>query len=210
MRRPGISLLAAIAALAVPATPRSVDAQETRQDTDTVAALVQRGAEVYSRQCQRCHIPRSPGERNDREWIIIMQHMQARANITRQQAREALAFLMASNRSARRTAGSAGEPVSLSEADITEDLIRQGRQVYNLRGGCAACHGADLGGGPIAPDLSDASWKNGDGSLASILRVIRNGVEGTAMAAYPGGITEEEATSVAAYVWAVASGRTSP
>lgn len=207
MRPRAIFVLAAFAGLG---TGGSLDAQQTQQEVDTLSALVQRGAEVYSRQCQRCHVPRSPGERGDREWIMIMQHMQARANLTRDRARAALAFLLASNRSARRSPGAAATAVSLSETDVTEALIRQGRQIYGSRGGCAACHGADLGGGPIAPSLSDASWRNGDGSLASILDVIRTGVDGTAMAAFPGGISEEEAARVAAFVWAVAQGRATP
>lgn len=194
---------------AVLGTAGALGAQQTQPEGDTLSALVQRGAEVYSRQCQRCHVPRSPGERGDREWIIIMQHMQARANLTRDRARAALAFLLASNGSARRSPGAAATAVSLSETDVTDALIQQGRQIYGSRGGCAACHGADLGGGPIAPSLSDASWENGDGSPAAILHVVRTGVDGTAMAALAGGISDEQARSVAAYVWAVSQGRAS-
>ncbi|MGK7312827.1 MAG: c-type cytochrome [Candidatus Longimicrobiales bacterium M2_2A_002] len=197
-----------LALLAILGTAGAVQAQQA-DTTESTEALVQRGAEVYSRQCQRCHVPRSPGERGDRDWIIIMQHMQARANLTREQARAALAFLLASNRSARRTAPGQGR-VELTEGAVTDAMIEQGRTVFRGTGGCAACHGADLAGGPIAPSLVDATWKNGDGSLATILDVIRAGVEGTAMAAYPGGITEEQAARVAAYVWAVSQGRASP
>lgn len=197
-----------LALLAILGTAGAVQAQQA-DTTESTEALVQRGAAVYSRQCQRCHVPRSPGERGDRDWIIIMQHMQARANLTREQARAALAFLLASNRSARRPAPERGR-VELTERAVTDAVIAQGRTVFRGTGGCAACHGADLAGGPIAPSLVDAAWKNGDGSLAAILDVIRAGVEGTAMAAYPGGITEEQAARVAAYVWAVSQGRASP
>lgn len=208
MRLQATIILAALVALA--GSAGSLEAQQSQQ-TDTTPDLVQRGAEVYSRQCQRCHVPRSPGERDDRDWIIIMQHMQARANLTRQRARAALAFLLASNQSARRAAPATatGSP-SLSEDDVTDAMIRQGRAVFHGRGGCAACHGADLGGGPIAPALADATWRNGDGSPGSILRIIRSGLDGTAMAAFPGGITDEQAVSAAAYVWAVAQNRVSP
>ncbi len=89
-------------------------------------------------------------------------------------------------------------------------MIAAGRRIYENSGGCAACHGADLGGGPIAPSLKDDRWRSGDGSLAAILDVIRNGVDGTAMAAYPAGITDEMAVQVAAYVWAVSRGRVEP
>ncbi len=48
---------------------------------------------------------------------------------------------------------------------------------------------------------------SGTGDFASILETVRNGVSGTAMAAYPGGISDEQAQQVAAYVWAVANNR---
>lgn len=174
------------------------------------ADLVQRGAEVYSRECQRCHVPRSPSEFGDREWVIIVQHMQTRANLTRAKARAALAFLLASNQAARRPGTErTGLPMPVS-GDITAAMIDAGRDVFHGRGGCAACHGQGLGGGPIAPNLRDAQWKNGDGSFQAILGIVRNGVEGTAMAAYPAGISDQDAVQVAAYVWAVALGRTEP
>lgn len=185
-------------------------ALSAQQPADTAAPIILRGAEVYSRHCQRCHVPRSPGERDDRDWIIIMQHMQTRANLTRERARAALAFLLASNQSARRSPVAAAGATPLTEARITDAMIEQGRQVFQGQGGCSACHGADLTGGPIAPALADDAWKNGDGSPASILHTVRAGVDGTAMAGFPGGISDEEAEAVAAYVWAIATGRTSP
>jgi mono/diheme cytochrome c family protein len=142
--------------------------------------------------------------------VIIMQHMQARANLTRDQARAALAFLLASNRSARTAAGDETAPAPITPDAVDGAMIDRGRAVYSGQGGCAACHGADLDGGPIAPSLVDDAWRNGDGSLASILRVVRTGVEGTAMAAFPGGIGEEQAAQVAAYIWAVVEGRAAP
>lgn len=196
---------------AVLGTAGALGAQQTQPEGDTLSALVQRGAEVYSRQCQRCHVPRSPGERGDREWIIIMQHMQARANLTRDRARAALAFLLASNGSAAsgETPG-AGDRADLTRDDVTDAMIREGREVYHGPGGCAACHGENLGGGPIAPSLADDSWKHGDGSPGAILHVVRTGVNGTAMMALAGGISDEQARRVAAYVWAVSQGRASP
>lgn len=206
MRRHTTAFALLVILLAV-GSPTQLEAQEL---PDSIrSALVQRGAEVYSRQCQRCHVPRSPGERNDREWVIIMQHMQARANLTRDRARAALAFLLASNRSAR-TAASDETALAVTPDAVDGAMIDRGRAVYSGQGGCAACHGADLDGGPIAPSLVDDAWRNGDGSLASILRVVRTGVNGTAMAAFPGGIDEEQAAQVAAYIWAVAEGRTEP
>lgn len=185
-------------------------AQQTQQPPDS-AALIARGAELFSRTCQRCHNPRSPGERNDREWVIIMQHMETRANLTRDRARAVRAFLLASNEAALTPGRARTEIASVPDtARITPEMIAAGKDIFEGPGGCAACHGADLGGGPIAPNLKDDRWRTGDGSLAAILDVIRNGVQGTAMAAYPAGITDEMAVQVATYVWAVSRGRVEP
>lgn len=175
-------------------------------ETDTtLAARIGRGAELFSRTCQRCHNPRSPAERTDREWVIIMQHMQTRANLTRKQANLVRDFLLASN-DADLVPGRLRSDLE-TPTEVTEELIEQGRLVYAGAGTCFACHGAGLEGGPIAPDLKDDQWKSGTGDFVSILETVRNGVSGTAMAAYPGGISDEQAQQVAAYVWAVANDR---
>jgi mono/diheme cytochrome c family protein len=74
---------------------------------------------------------------------------------------------------------------------------------------CAGCHGANAKGTPLGPDLTDARWLWGDGSLASIRQTIANGV------AHPkqyrgvmppkGGtdLSSSEVEAVAAYVWAL-------
>jgi mono/diheme cytochrome c family protein len=62
----------------------------------------------------------------------------------------------------------------------------------------------------VAPSLRDDRWRNGDGGLADILEVVRNGASGTAMPAYPAGISDEMARKVAAYVWAVSQGKAEP
>ena len=88
--------------------------------------------------------------------------------------------------------------------------IAAGRAVFHGEGTCYACHGAKLEGGPIAPTLRAHKWRNGDGSLEMILRVLHNGVPNTAMVAHPGNINEAELQEVAAYVWAVSRGAASP
>lgn len=195
---------------------------EARTDTDSERPLadtirserIARGAELYSRMCQRCHSTRSPAEFEDREWVIIMQHMQTRANLTGEQAKLVRDFLLASNDPAM-APGQSREAVQTEQqafapTDITDAMVEQGRQIYSGAGGCRSCHGAELRGGPIAPNLKDRRWKNGDGSLASILKTIRNGVPGTAMAPYPAGISDPQAKAVAAYVWRVNQGQIQP
>lgn len=182
---------------------------------DTIPSeRIARGAELFSRMCQRCHAPRGPAEFEDREWVIIMQHMQTRANLTRNQANLVRDFLLASNDPAmapgRERATVQAEQTSFTPADVTTAMVERGRIVYNGAGGCMACHGAELQGGPIAPNLEDSRWRSGDGSLASILEIIRNGVPGTVMAAYPGGISDAQARAVAAYVWTVNQGQLQP
>jgi cytochrome c5 len=51
------------------------------------------GAELYSIHCNRCHAERYPTERTAAQWKTIMLHMQVRANIPGQQARQILQYL---------------------------------------------------------------------------------------------------------------------
>jgi mono/diheme cytochrome c family protein len=91
-----------------------------------------------------------------------------------------------------------------------QKAIDAGRDIFHGRGTCFGCHGAKLEGTAIAPTLRAHKWRNGDGSLEMILRVIDNGVKGTAMVSHPGGITEGQVHLVAAYVYAVSHGVASP
>jgi mono/diheme cytochrome c family protein len=143
--------------------------------------------------------------------VIIMQHMETRANLTRNRAEMVRAFLLASNEAARRPGRQRG-PLAAAPAtgDVTIEMIEEGRRIFQGPGACISCHGADLGKGPVAPSLKDDRWRNGDGSLTDILEIVRNGVAGTAMPAYPAGISDEMARKVAAYVWAVSQGKAEP
>lgn len=164
----------------------------------TAAARIGQGAELFSRTCQRCHDPRGPAERTDREWVIIMQHMQTRGNLTYRQVALVREFLLASN-DADVAPGRVRSGL-VTPKEVSPEMVKLGQSVYNGAGTCFACHGAQLQGGPIAPSLADDKWKNGSGDFESILEIVRNGVSGTAMAAYPGGISDEQAQQVAAYV----------
>ncbi len=55
------------------------------------------GARLYGQQCARCHAARSPTERSDAEWTTIVNHMRARANLTKSQAVALMTFLQATN-----------------------------------------------------------------------------------------------------------------
>ena len=88
--------------------------------------------------------------------------------------------------------------------------IESGRHIFHGEGTCFACHGPNLEGTAIAPTLRAHKWRNGDGSLAMIMRVVRTGVPNTAMISHPGNINEAELVDVTAYVWAVSRGATKP
>jgi mono/diheme cytochrome c family protein len=88
--------------------------------------------------------------------------------------------------------------------------INAGRAIFHGEGTCFGCHGPKLEGTAIAPTLRAHKWRNGDGSLEMILKVLHNGVPNTAMISHPGNINETELQQVATYVWAVSRGAVPP
>jgi len=180
-------------------------------DTEPAAADVRRGAALFSRFCLHCHEPRGPEERTDREWVIIMQHMETRANLSDERARLVRAYLLASNESARLPGSTRADlPAAPDPSALDATALDEGREVYRGAGGCIGCHGPNLEGGVLAPNLEDGNWRTIDGSLQGILDVVRNGIANSAMPAYSGGITDSMAVSVAGYVWAVSERHTEP
>lgn len=61
-------------------------------------AKVAEGARTWAQNCTRCHNARSPLERNDSDWAIIVGHMRARANLTKRQATMVTIYLQTVNR----------------------------------------------------------------------------------------------------------------
>jgi mono/diheme cytochrome c family protein len=91
-------------------------------------------------------------------------------------------------------------------------MIALGDSVYHgqVAGAtCAGCHGTNAKGTPLAPDLTDGKWIWGDGSLASITKVIRQGVsapkEHTGVMPPMGGaqLTPAQLAAVGAYVYSL-------
>lgn len=92
----------------------------------------------------------------------------------------------------------------LDPAAITPAEVDAGRAVFHGQGTCFACHGASLEGGPVAPTLRDHAWRDAkSGDFEALYDVITRGVQGTAMVAHPGGISDADALHVAAYIWSV-------
>ncbi len=145
------------AALLTPA-PGEAQAQQ--------AGDIGRGAEVYGATCGRCHNPRSPVERADREWTVIVNHMRTRASLTGGAARNVLAFLQATNGDPPREIGASGvaaEPVrqpanvviSTDPATVAEGLA------LATSAGCIGCHEIRGEGGQFGPSLNGVVDRKG-------------------------------------------------
>jgi mono/diheme cytochrome c family protein len=74
---------------------------------------------------------------------------------------------------------------------------------------CVGCHGTDAKGSPQGPDLTNGKWIWGDGSLASIARIIKDGIPhpkqyGAPMPPMGGAeLTPDQISAVADYIWAL-------
>ena len=94
----------------------------------------------------------------------------------------------------------------------TPAQVALGDRIYHGQVGsapCVGCHGTDAKGTPLGPDLTSSQWLWGDGSLASITKIITDGVPHPKQ--YPGvmppmggaQLSPDEVSAVAAYVWAL-------
>ena len=88
---------AAVVIFAFPAIAQTAaPASETKVETATqVKAEPLSGAELWTLNCSRCHMIRSPSEFTAAQWPTILMHMRVRANLPAAQAREVLKFLEA-------------------------------------------------------------------------------------------------------------------
>jgi glucose/arabinose dehydrogenase/mono/diheme cytochrome c family protein len=97
-------------------------------------------------------------------------------------------------------------------AGITPAKVALGDSIFNGQvggGTCAGCHGANGSGSSIAPSLVSNKYLWGDGSYASILGIIKQGVPKPKAHAEPmpplGGaqLTTAQVSAVSAYVWSL-------
>lgn len=96
--------------------------------------------------------------------------------------------------------------------DVSLVLVRDsaaGDSIFNRTGTCFTCHG-ERGSGManLGPDLRDSVWLNGDGTFASILRVISEGVAAPkaspiGMPSFEGRLSDARRYQVAAYVFSL-------
>jgi cytochrome c oxidase cbb3-type subunit 3 len=84
---------------------------------------------------------------------------------------------------------------------VTPELAAAGKTVYASN--CAACHGAELGGG-IGPALNDDVWIHGS-APDSIIHTIMAGVAAKGMPAWGPILGPERVNQVAAYILSIQS-----
>jgi mono/diheme cytochrome c family protein len=96
-------------------------------------------------------------------------------------------------------------------ADVTPAMIEEGKALF-AGAPCAKCHGAGGTGGQNGPNLTDATWVQGDGSFAFILKTIQTGVpKASVKGTYPfamrptggGTFSDAQVRSIAAYVYSI-------
>ncbi len=104
------------------------------------------------------------------------------------------------------------QPAAPDTSSITPAMINAGRLIFHGKGTCFACHGMRLEGTPnVAPTLLPHAWRDAkNGDYGAIIGVVSKGVPGTAMVAFPGGISRAEVPIVAAYIWSVSKGKAKP
>ncbi|GIT97541.1 cytochrome c [Sulfurovum sp. TSL1] len=59
---------------------------------------IENGAQLWADTCMRCHNLRTPSSLSKSKWPISMKHMRVRAGLTGQEARDILAFILASKK----------------------------------------------------------------------------------------------------------------
>lgn len=97
---------------------------------------------------------------------------------------------------------------------VTEEMVKDGKQLFTGVGICFACHGQNAKGLPgVGPDLTDNKWLHSNGSVQEIADLVLVGVpaerskSGVIMPPKGGStLNEQQIKAVAAYVWTL-SGR---
>jgi mono/diheme cytochrome c family protein len=105
----------------------------------------------------------------------------------------------------------AGAPTGTATlpAGVTADMVTQGQAIFSGQGNCFTCHGQDAKGTQLAPNLTDSTWLNSDGTYEGILQTVTVGVptpkEHPAPMPAKGGssITDDQVKAVSAYVYSI-------
>ncbi|MET0397610.1 MAG: cytochrome c [Longimicrobiaceae bacterium] len=92
---------------------------------------------------------------------------------------------------------------------VTPQMVSEGKQIFTGQGICQTCHGPDAKGTAMAPNLTDGTWINIDGSYDAIVNLVNTGVpqpkEHPALMPPKGGsaINDQQVRAVAAYVYSL-------
>jgi mono/diheme cytochrome c family protein len=88
-----------------------------------------------------------------------------------------VALVIALGMGAAAASGRAGaEAAPGREVHGLEAQDTAGKAIYMGKGLCQACHGPDGKGTALAPDLTDKEWLHADGTVATVAKVVKEGV----------------------------------
>lgn len=112
------------------------------------------------------------------------------------------------------TGGAAGAAQGGGAASITPAMVALGDSIFHGQtagGPCYTCHGQNEKGTTLAPDLTDKTWIDGDGSYNYIVQRVTTGVPQPKQYPAPmppmGGanLTQAQIHAVAAYVYSLSN-----
>lgn len=194
---------------------------------------VSTGKAVYAAHCAGCHGPAGQGDASagvpaftDQDWLYglgkVSDIEQTIAHGVRAANGRSRALAIMPAYATPRPSPTEAIP-SLSPGDIADvtayvlssggkpadpGAAGRGAAIFQDRGGCFDCHGADGKGDPAvgAPDLTDAIWLKGDGSARSIADTISHGSAGMC-AAWLGVLSAAELRAAALYVHSLSQSR---
>ncbi len=165
------------------------------------ADLVSQGARVYGNTCGSCHNARSPLERTDRQWTVIVNHMRARANLTGSESRAVLAFLQATNTDPRVQvlAQAADDDQAFEATDTPPDpLLAPAGETLVAQKACLGCHIIGPAGGQVGPSLNGIVDRKG---VKSVRQKLRDPTFDNANSMMPNfGLTTEQVEAITAYL----------
>lgn len=87
-----VFLLAALALIVISCSSNK-QAGMTTEGAASTGVVEKSGAQLWAKNCQRCHNTRSPSSYNDAQWEIVIMHMRVRANLTPEEHKKILEFL---------------------------------------------------------------------------------------------------------------------
>ncbi len=166
------------------------------------AELVSQGAKVYGYTCGSCHNARSPLERTDRQWTVIVNHMRTRANLTGSETRAVLAFLHATNGDPRvetPLAQAADQARGLEASDAPPDpaLASAGETLVSQKA-CLGCHVIGQEGGIVGPSLNGVVERKGTRFVRQ--KLLDPTFDNTTSMMPNFGLTEEQVEAILAYL----------